>query len=376
MLNHQGPRKMVIVLVVAMVALLTNAAPSYRSSELKRLVKATKIDVSTLVEGRQTVMASGLELSVLLRDSVVCHVGRHLFPEDMRDVVNNVLLDFIERYFLSLRYPSSVRPAASMLREDGVKFLHGSLATVNTIKPSDEFSYTLVDKRYEARWKRSGKTILEISFPAEYQLIVGQNLIEAEEWVERDIKAVSTGGMRPPQPVEAILSPANERGYFIQKGNFYINKWINDNLYFHQKDNTFELVLETAYPIETCANMMLEPFMGDFTLNIVQHAYGGKKKTFDVQLLQWVAWCRDTGCKLYFGVEELKDGQMKATVFAVNQMFNFNHLLTFQVPLVMIGDTKGDIKADLSCFIPTHNIKDLYNNRVGNSGYKIYERAK
>lgn len=352
-----------------------NAATAYRTNELRRLVMAAKVDVEQLKEGRCTVKVANMLLSVCMVDSVICHVGRHLFPDAIRTKGNTLVLDFIERYMLQLRLPAPGRTVANMLAEDNVAFIHGNVATVDAIKKEDSFSLSMKEKRYDARWTRGGKTLLELSFPAEYMLISGQDLPEAENWVEYDIKTASTEGMTTPKPTEAMLTATSQPGYFIQKGNFYGNKEMNGNCYYRKGEADLELVDEIAYPFESCANMMLKPVPGcEYDLRITQHLYGLKKTVFTAPLAKWVSWCHNTGCDLYFGVEDFDSESLKAVVIAVNQMYNYNHMLVVKVPTDIIGEGRGDIDAEMYCFIATHNIGNLNSNKKGISIHKIKEK--
>ena len=56
-------------------------------------------------------------------------------------------------------------------------------------------------------------------------------------------------------------------------------------------------------------------------------------------------------------------------MLAVNDAENYVHVLTVQVPLAVIGQGEGDIPVQLSCFVPVHNIGNLFadsrrSNRV------------
>ena len=163
------------------VSLLSMAQVSYRTSELKRLASVLSLDESTMAsDGIHYLTSANKPIVVRVSDGKVSHIGIRLFSEEMRSLEKSPILDFLERYFLQLSYPPKSVTAANMVRDDQFRFLQGSLASVSTIQPTDGFSYSFDQNQYVAVWTRNGAALLEVSFPVEYELISGENKIEAE----------------------------------------------------------------------------------------------------------------------------------------------------------------------------------------------------
>jgi len=99
-----------------------------------------------------------------------------------------------------------------------------------------------------------------------------------------------------------------------------------------------------------------------------------QKKTYDLPLSQWIAWCRNNGCYLFFCVENMDNDMVNAFVLVTNLNLNYNHLLSVKIPIKNIELNTGEIEAELRCFIPIHNISNLFSNKKTKSNYKIYER--
>jgi hypothetical protein len=78
-------------------------------------------------------------------------------------------------------------------------------------------------------------------------------------------------------------------------------------------------------------------------------------------LKQWITFCRNSGCQLYFGVDHVeKDGTVSGLVLAVNEQENYNHVLTVEVPMAVLAQKSGRVEARLYPYIPTHNVKALF----------------
>lgn len=336
-------KRLLYLIFVAAFSLTVSAQTAYRTAELQRLAKVLAIDGTTLHEGYNTLVADQRKVVVGVSHNTVNHIGLQLFSEEMRKTDHTPVLHFLERYFLQLKYPSSVTSANNMIRDDQFRFLTGSLQTVDELLPSDAFSFTYDKRLYTVSWKRDGQPILEVSFPVEYELISGENKIEAENNLMADIQ-------------QAVVTCEAPRAALTQH---YLNDQFSSRFY-EQKG---ELVFSERHPAETVANMMLsQQAQGAFVLQMTQLSYGFQKTTFSVPLRQWIAFCQNSGCQLFIGIEDIKEsGEISAVVLAVNEAENYNHVLTVTVPSEAIREKTGSIEARIWPYVPTHNVQNLFD---------------
>jgi hypothetical protein len=148
------------------------------------------------------------------------------------------------------------------------------------------------------------------------------------------------------------------------------------DLYYERRDSVLQLICDEAHPLESAANLMLSAEgTADCVLNVKQVMYGYKKKTFDVPLRNWIAYCLKGGCELYFAAESLDEKEIRATVIAVNIAENYNHVIFVDIPLSVIRQRGGEIVARLESFIPMHNVQNLFAKykTIKNKQPKIYE---
>ena len=349
-------KRIAIYIIGVMSVLIAEAQTTFRTSELQRLAKELKINTGQLQEGYNYLTNGGLALTVHLQNNMIDHIGLHLFTEEIRQMNNSSIFDFLERYFLQLKYPPTVKTAAMMIRDDEFRFETGSMKTLNELRLTDDFSYQYDNHRYMVQWQREGRKLLAVSFPVEYQLISGENKIEAEQHILPDIQQTTAA-----DNVETTSMSAN--------GENYILKEFSNRLYYIGR----RLVASSRYPAETAANMMLSAKTnGDYQLNITQVSYGFKHSTAEVDLKQWITYCSNNGCQLYFGTESVdKKGNVKAVVIAVNTAENYNHVLTVSIPAKVIASKQGTVEANLYPYIPTQNIRTLFGT-YGKSNPKTY----
>lgn len=329
---------------------------TYRTQELKRLTASFPVDESTLHEGYNYLDVRGQQVVIRVKDNVVEHVGFRLFPDDIRNIDKSPVFDFLERYFLQLTYPPVVKTSLMMQRDDHFRFEKGSLATLSQLQPNDGFSYNYDRYRYVASWSRQGRPFLTVSFPVEYELMSGENKIEAEDHLMTDVQN----------------TPIREENDIISeiRNETYISDDFSNRLYFRKG----ELLCHADHPAESAANMMLTPNTpGNYQLHITQRMYGFKKTDFEVPLKQWISFCLDHGCKLFFGIENIKSqGTIEAVVIAVNKAENYNHVLSVSISPQVIGQKRGTIEAQLYPYVPTHNVMNLFSNVYKKSNKKTF----
>ncbi len=346
----------------------------YRTPELRRLASALQIQEDSLREGKNFFTLGQKHLRVDLSRNTVTDLGYVIFPEELKAAAGTPILNFLERYFLLLDYPKPDRTRQKMMQEDRFKFTTGNVSTIGSILPTDEFSYNCQFNKYEAAWRRNGKTILSVSFPAEHQLISGEDKIQAETNFQEDALMAHF----PPSPEidESLLTPTIQKDFYVMKGSSYLNNKLNSDLFYQRQGESFTLLSSISHPIESAANMMIGTnYSSPYNLKITQVLYGFKKKTYDLPLRNWIAYCRNNGCTLYYGIESITQQIIKATVIAVNTAENYNHLLFVNIPLSAIDAGKGDIEAKLETFIPMHNVLNIFAKyrKVKNTETKMYE---
>ncbi len=336
-------RYTLFIIVICLAVLSASAKTTFRTAELGRLAQVLALDTEALPEGYSYPTANGLRLTVHQTAQTVDHIGLCLFSEEMQREGKTPVFDFLERYFLQLKYPPQSMSMNSMIRDDQFKFITGTLESVGNLLPTDGFSYSYDKHRYQATWSRQDSTLLSVSFPVEYELISGENKIEAEDNLASDIRNTT------------VLIPTEKP---IVRKEHYLTDDITNRLYLSDD----KLVLSDRHPVESAANMMLNlQTAGDFQIQITQLSYGFKKTVFEVPLKQWVAFCQQHGCELYFGLENLSDNsEVEGVVMAVNTAENYNHVLTVRIPSEVIEARSGVIEARLYPYVPTHNVLNLF----------------
>lgn len=315
---------------------------------------------------RRGIMASTL-LTVCL--SAMAQ-GLKLFSPEVRDAAsypNQVVMDFIERYFgkelPTLKYTTLEHKMA----DDKVYFRKGKLQDLNHITDTMPFSITLLDKYYEVKWDPS----VTIVFPAQYDLLLGMQKNEALEKLKEAILAAPKRIV--PKEIPKDIHQQND-GIWQSKSEFLELESLNDAIYYNKVREDYQPVFDSDH-LEYSATNLFHGLIADadYRMYVEQSVYGMKTINYTLSLHQWLNYCAQLGMKVFFAVEEQREDGLLAIVIARSREFGFNHLLSVVIPDKFVTDKNAVLKVRLSPYIPTHNVKNLYQKESANHKKKIWQ---
>ena len=104
----------------------------------------------------------------------------------------------------------------------------------------------------------------------------------------------------------------------------------------------------------------------DYRMYVEQSVYGMKTINYTISVSQWLNYCGEGGLKVFFAVEEEREDGILALIIARSRELGFNHLLSVVIPDKFITDKNAVLKVRLSPYIPTNNVKDLYQKETVN----------
>lgn len=287
--------------------------------------------------------------------------GVRLMSQSTKDCMPPLIGDFIERYALRLAL-TNAGERKRLMADDKVKTEVGKLMNVDSLC---DIKMTMSNKLYEVSWTKNKKPVASISFPAEYGLIAGMNKIECERHFQYEIKHIDGQlqdiNLQTVTPEELTQSKI-DTSLYVRKGVCYFIKDLNsDAFYLRSSDDQVIPVNSSMLAAETVSNLFQSIVGGNYTLHVVQNLYGYKKATYDVPLASYIKLCQKTGCNSYVGIEQIDETQVKAVVVSENKMLGYNHLLSVVVKRSTLAKKSGTLEASLYAYIPTHNLKSLFN---------------
>lgn len=286
----------------------------------------------------------------------IIHLGIPVVNRELTRTVPSPIYDFIERYILQLRL-MKVNEKERLMADDKV-VIKGDVYSADTICG---FSMKSNGKMFSTAWEKSGRVIATITFPVDYELITGHNKKEIETGFRKDVENYDDSNNLLDDRVCLSDMITEDSLVYIQKNGYYIIKDMSSARYYiKDADGDFVPINSENFPAETISNLFEQIITGHYTLNIEQRMYGNRKQIYPLKLSKLTSYCRDTGCNPYVGIESTDKDTVKATILYVNQALNYNHMLFITAPIDVLRAKKGNINAFMYCYIPTQNVKALF----------------
>lgn len=287
----------------------------------------------------------------------VCHLGIPILNRELYNNNPSPIYDFIERYFLHMSLLTE-KERKQYMESDHVMI---DFSQIRQIDVSTSFQMASDEKGFQLIWEKDGKNVCKMTFPKNIQLISGKNKKEIERDFLKGLNLMQGYMENINIPQESNVSLSTDSAYYIYKGNYYILKEINSDTYFVKDENSRLIPLyDTKYPSETISNLFNSLLTGEYKLQITQRMYGKEKITYEVFYHKLYNYCIHMGCQPYIGIESVDDKCVKAIVVYENDLYGYNHLLYVDVDLNVLRNKDGVINAELYCYIPTYNLKSLF----------------
>lgn len=292
-----------------------------------------------------------------------------LFHEAVRQAHPSVVYDFLERYLFRL---DSLQLAGelylSRLMRDDVRFVTGNAETCRMLTPETAFTLSLTDNRYyEAVWRdEAGRVLLDLVFPASYELICGAPKHRIERTMERQLKAMPLRFVPDSLPAGLAVAPLHDAVWQRTPVAHYEIEAIHDAVYFGQDDrSTLIPLFDAAHPFYSAINLLQGCVAdnGDYKLYVEQSVYEFDVLRYTVSLAQWLNYCRMVHGKVYIGLEEEHEDGFMLLLLLVSPDLGFKHMLSLIVPRDIVSRPHAALKAKLYAYIPIHNVKAYYKEK-------------
>lgn len=293
-----------------------------------------------------------------------------LFSPEVRDAASYnqlVVMDFLERYFGKELPALKQTTLEHKMADDKVYFRKGKLQDLYHVNDTMAFAISLLDRYYEVKWD----SVVTIVFPAQYDLLLGMEKDVALNRLKEFI--LTAPNCNREKKVSANLTQIDDSIWQSKQDNFELES-LNDAQYYNMVCEDYQPVWDSDHLDYSAANL----FHGliadaDYRMYVEQSVYGMKTINYTLSLQQWLNYCKQLEMKIFFGVEEQREDGLLAIVIAQSREFGFNHLLSVVIPDKFITDRNAVLKVRMSPYIPTHNVKDLYQKESANYKKKTWQ---
>lgn len=297
-----------------------------------------------------------------------------LFSPETKSLYPSVVYDFLERYLYELDSLQHINPIIQpRLKNDKVVFMKGSPQIARQLTTSTPFTVRITDNQfYEAIWSDTLQNeLLHLVFPISYELIQGKPKHLMEKTIRKQLMEMSD--------IFIPDSLSHKENMYKIESDYYRPAYIeyldeieslNTGTYYWKNDKgVWEPIFSDAQKIYSAINLF-QGIISDcqnYKLHILQQQYDFKKEEYLINLSQWLNYCKAIHATVYVGLENESKNGLKLLLIAHSHDLGFQHMMSIIVPWNFIEKQETIITAIFNAFIPIHNVKTMYMEKLQNN---------
>lgn len=367
---------------ITIILTLTAAVSAQNKIEIKTPERIARMlesmPVSNIPQAGQfhcSELSSTLMFYTEAEAGVTIQLGARLFSTALRKEYDPVIISFIERLWVELLLRKTTVSQSSLLKEYGVRIVLGGYPlgsgsfkqlsqALDVINSLASFSITTGGNEIDVFMKDQAGTTLHIYIPASRDLLFQYDKKEHEE---RFIRDITESTVYYKQNVPELIDPTlTANGLIATGGECYMIDSLRNDV-FWTKNNKI-LWDAKSFPEESMRNILMGAAetgrLAGIILDVTPHTYNKEIKKFKIQLNLFLGYIQQQGFRLYTGNMGRNGDKCQCLLAMYHPVYNYLHLLSVSfTPSQLESDGETVIKADLSTFIPQHNIKNLFQEK-------------
>jgi len=309
------------------------------------------------------------------RDGVTEQLGARLFPDEIRSntLYDPVIIGFIERLWVELLLRKTTESQISLLKEYGVRIVLGGYPlgsgnfsrlsqALDVINSMNSFSTNIGGTELDVLIRTATGNTLHIYIPASRDLLFQYDKKEHEERLVKEL----FNSRKPYRQVDRVINmlPYDDN-IWVSGGLCYMIDSLRNDVFLTRSG---QAVWDSkSYPVETMRNILMSAVvpvrLNGMTLEITPHTYNRDIPKFRIPMSQFLGYIQNQGFEFYTGDAGHNGDRYQCLLVMYNTIYNYLHMLSVSFTPDQLDAGQTVIKADLSTFIPQHNIKNLFQEK-------------
>ncbi len=309
------------------------------------------------------------------RDGVTEQLGARLFPDEIRSntLYDPVIIGFIERLWVELLLRKTTESQISLLKEYGVRIVLGGYPlgsgnfsrlsqALDVINSMNSFSTNIGGTELDVLIRTATGNTLHIYIPASRDLLFQYDKKEHEERLVKEL----FNSRKPYRQVDRVINmlPYDDN-IWVSGGLCYMIDSLRNDVFLTRSG---QAVWDSkSYPVETMRNILMSAVvpvrLNGMTLEITPHTYNRDIPKFRIPMSQFLGYIQNQGFEFYTGDAGRNGDRYQCLLVMYNTIYNYLHMLSVSFTPDQLDAGQTVIKADLSTFIPQHNIKNLFQEK-------------
>ena len=309
------------------------------------------------------------------KDGVTEQLGARLFPDEIRSntLYDPVIIGFIERLWVELLLRKTTESQISLLKEYGVRIVLGGYPlgsgnfsrlsqALDVINSMNSFSTNIGGTELDVQIRTATGNTLHIYIPASRDLLFQYDKKEHEERLVKEL----FNSRKPYRQVDRVINmlPYDDN-IWVSGGLCYMIDSLRNDVFLTRSG---QAVWDSkSYPVETMRNILMSAVvpvrLNGMTLEITPHTYNRDIPKFRIPMSQFLGYIQNQGFEFYTGDAGHNGDRYQCLLVMYNTIYNYLHMLSVSFTPDQLDAGQTVIKADLSTFIPQHNIKNLFQEK-------------
>ena len=368
------------MVLLVLVMLDGNSQPIFYSQSLQKLYYSLPAVCRVNNPAADTVSyCSEIDASIVFNwdeFDMLAHFGyRFLHDDELRQAFNPAVVRFLEREILALLVTDNLHQKLEMNRDNRLLislngntpqtgFYRNPSGLPHLMKNVTGMNVSYLDgRRYKVDIICGTDQTLTFDFVADPELLSDMDKKERDDRIAAQLSHYRARVNAPQHECscsDAMMQVHNDSAFVCRGGTFIIPQ-LNGNLYYTKSDGELRLAFGKNWLVETLSNAMLEPVKHNYTMQITQRVYGGKKHNYQVDSHDFFDYFSDE-YERFFGIEKVDRDILYGTLVLASKNVSAIHLVFVSVSVWDLLNG-GTMNIQLDANIPQHNIETLFGKK-------------
>lgn len=315
---------------------------------------------------------SKLKIYVERQEDAITQVGVRLFPSDVRESLDPVVCNAVERLWLELMLCKDVQKQRALMKEHRFSIVYNGF-TLGTVQfPSLNKALHVYSSNSNVSIKaeegkvvlrvKGGEDALVITLPADRELLFAYDKKEHEDIIKEELLQWTQtyrnyAGLPSMEELEDLGN-----GVYVLPGQAYMIDSLKNETFYTINSNRVSPLFSKDYPLMSMQNLLMGCVpISKVDLHVRYRTYERKKAYCSMALPRFLGYMQHQGLDFYSAAYVTSEGTTQCLLLMHHPLYDYIHMLVVNDSPSLFDGGHAVLEGDFYTFIPQHNIKSLFN---------------
>lgn len=313
----------------------------------------------------------GRQLYVERKGDAVTQIGVRLFSSNVRESLDVVVCNAVERLWLELVLSKEVSKQKALMTEQRFSIVYNgfalgtpqfsTLAKALHVFAQDASVLLNASENKIVLRIRYAEDALVITLPADRELLYAYDKKEHEDVIKEELAEWTRPHRTTPLPFLNELENY-ENGVWMLPGRAYMIDSLKNETYYTISNGRPCPLFDEEYSGESLQNLLMGCFSTTkVDLHVRYRTYEREKVYCSMSLTHFLGYMQQQGMDFYSAAYTADNGCRQCLLLMHHPMYDYIHMLVVNNPSSLFAGGHTVLEGDFYTFIPQHNIKSLFN---------------